>query len=116
MVDDERILVEVLSSGIAQQCNVEVRAAYSAMEARFLLENEKFDCIITDYNLGALSAGDRLIEFIRRCPLNKTTKIIMMSGCIDQATIDKHRQSISRFLAKPVDYDSLIEEINRHVG
>lgn len=53
--------------------------SHDGADAVFRANNQKFDCIITDFHLPKFSA-DRIISHIRSGKINKATPIILISG------------------------------------
>lgn len=65
VVDDEEIIVNMMAGQLADQFDVEVCTAYSAVEAMELLRKMKFSIVISDIAMPAVSGLD-LLDFVKK--------------------------------------------------
>lgn len=90
-----------------------VRLKANAYEALAALRSERFDLIISDYQLGNAD-GLQLLKSVRDNPVTRDTKFIMLTGSGDREVLRKAVElGVSEYITKPVEPRSLKETINR---
>lgn len=106
IVDDEehtRILCRrfLTRNAAVVGLGLEIHEAATGEEALTLLMRERFDCIISDYRMGAVSGIDVLAEALRTQP--KAIRALM-SGFADDGVVQgaKMRARIHEFIEKPM--------------
>lgn len=108
--DPTRETLETLLLGSGAKMVVAVAEAGSALGH---LQDERFDILIADINLGA-SSGLALVKAIRRNPgqTNRYMPIIMLTGDTRMATVEKAgKLGVNFFLSKPLDVERLLKTI-----
>ena len=91
-----------------------VISSSTTTDAAFKIMNQKFDCIILDYQIGLTETSEKLIEYIKmNCHFNKTTPIILTIGSLDKKIILKLKDNITSAIVKPVARYDLIERIKK---
>ena len=114
IVDDEKMLLEVLNKMLENNYNVGL--AHSASEAIHYLNNNnnrRVDCILLDITMPNITGFDFLHD-IRKIPSYHKVPIIIISGNTGQEFFDQARKS-SAFdvLTKPVKKELLIGTIEK---
>lgn len=112
IVDDEESILEVLK-GFALAIGLKPEVAKNGREAMALLEEEKFDIVITDM-LMPIMTGRELVKFIRGDNRFKEIPIILFSGYLDIYSVkDLLEEGVTYFLQKPVSLSELKEYISK---
>jgi len=111
IVDDEEAIVELLRETL-ESVNYKVTATASSVKALDLYKQspEKFDLLITDQTMPAIT-GEELIKEIRR--IKPGFPVILCSGyseIIDPVTAKE--LGIDRFFYKPYELDDLLESVS----
>ncbi|TGM27915.1 response regulator [Leptospira selangorensis] len=116
LVEDDEDILESFQE-IIRSWGYKVFTAPSFSEATLKINNQKFDLILLDVQLGNIS-GLRVVDVVRRnmSNMNNTTPIILHSGHLDMAMIQTYRTDISEALVKPVTLNKLKEKIDQWVG
>lgn len=116
LVEDDVDILESFQE-IIKSWGYKVYTAPSFSEATNKINNQKFDLILLDVQLGNIS-GLRVVDVVRRnmSNMNNTTPIILHSGHLDMAMIQSYKTDISEALIKPVTLNKLREKINQWVG
>ncbi len=98
-VDDETHILNTLERFCRNE-GFRMLSAQSAEQALALLENNRFDAVISDYQMPFQNGLDLLRQVKDRWP---ATRRIILSGCIDGTVIDNALQhgEITAFLPKP---------------
>lgn len=107
LVDDDESTRLLCSRFFRKQAGerLVVEEARSGEEAIEALARGRYDCILTDYRMGAASGIDVLVHALRAQP---EARRVLMSGFADPALVEKARREarIDAFIEKPL---SLVE-------
>lgn len=116
LVEDDEDILESFQE-IIRSWGYKVFTAPSFSEATNKINNQKFDLILLDVQLGNIS-GLRVVDVVRRnmSNMNNTTPIILHSGHLDMAMITTYKSDINEALVKPVTLNKLKEKIDQWVG
>jgi CheY-like chemotaxis protein len=110
IVDDEQMIREELKESLEFE-DFEVTTAASALEALEICKKNEFDCIVTDLkmpNMGGLELLGRLRDE------NVKSRFFVVSGHgAESSREDAMGLGAEACLAKPLDVDLLINEINK---
>ncbi len=114
VIDDDTILLDLVKEFLKNEYDVSVSS--NVPKAIFKLKNEKFDVVISDFNLPRVN-GEELAKELFQIKLQKPleyedTKMIMMS---DPYYLNKLSDSIKEgvhFLSKPFNRQDLIDKIS----
>ena len=100
VVDGNPYVSAILTQTLCTHFNVTV--ASTGQEAiRFLLQGNRFDCVLTELNL-PLIGGLELTKFIRTNKLLRHTPVIVLSNALDSDTrIECLEQGVDSYIAKP---------------
>lgn len=114
LVDDDKIvkdmLVKVLDSHFPEQ--LKIRMASDGLEAIRMIENQKFDCVVTDINMPKCD-GNNLIKMAKVLPVEvKPVHILVLSALIEG---EFHKMAGVAYMKKPFDEPELIKHFKDHV-
>ena len=114
LVVDDDVAVRRVIRTFLQERGYQVRSAASADEALGLLENERFDIIVTDLRL-PVSSGLELLETVRvRLP---GVRSVLMSGDADvPALVGAVERGVDAVLLKPFALDELRMQVEQSVA
>jgi len=109
-VDDEPELVEAYTDILSEIVDLKTLTATDGMDAYRKARNQKFDIIITDYQMPKLN-GVQLIKALRENYTNNLTPIIVISAYPDKVVrelkLEKVDQNVT-ILSKPFDFDTVL--------
>lgn len=108
-VDDEPDLLEAYNDILSSLENVKVLTASDGMDAYRKARNQKFDIIITDYQMPKLN-GVQMIKALRENYVNDQTPIIVISAYPEKVIRDLKEEKLDRnvtILSKPFDFDTV---------
>jgi CheY-like chemotaxis protein len=77
LVDDDPFLLEIGTIYLQRGGGLSVTAAVSAKKAISILEKERFDAVVTDYNMPGIEGAEFIRELSRRW---RDLPIIVLSG------------------------------------
>lgn len=111
IVDDDKILLQMLQSGLSMD-GYHCETASSAMSALELINRNSFDIMITDINMPEMN-GLELTKKVKR--LKPEMEIIIMTGLIDNFSYDTAIDAgASDFIKKPFSLKEVIAKI-KHI-
>lgn len=113
VVDDEESLRLVISNSLLRR-GFQVQTADSGRSALTVLENQKFDLIISDIRM-ANGDGLFLLEKMRKDDESKPA-LILMTGFSDIGEEDCMKRGATGVLLKPFGRDKLLEAVNAVLG
>lgn len=109
LVEDDSITRQYISEGLRSE-GYEVAEAGDGHHAVELLDNRRFDLVITDFFIPRLD-GIRLAERIHR--ESPQTPIIVLTAYISQNSAKGLLRGVAEFLRKPVELEVLLETTRR---
>jgi two-component system, OmpR family, response regulator len=111
VVDDDTQIVDLFVDVLSRDDRFEVRTAGTGYDAGLLTEAFRPHLILLDYMLPDIN-GNLVCERIKSNPELKDTKIIIVSGVVNQEEIDALTRSGSDgFVKKPFNIEKLIAHI-----
>lgn len=111
VVDDDTQIVDLFVDVLSRDERFEVRTAGTGYDAGLLTESFRPHLILLDYMLPDIN-GNLVCERIKANPDLKDTKIIIVSGVVNQEEIDALTRSGSDgFVKKPFNIEKLIAHI-----
>jgi excisionase family DNA binding protein len=111
IVDDDEQIVELLVDVFLRDGRFEVRTATTGYDAGVQTEAFKPHLVVLDYMLPDIN-GNVVCETIRANPQHKDTRIICVSGVVNQEEIDALlRAGADDFVKKPFNIEKLMERI-----
>ena len=113
VVDDDPEIVELFVDVLTRDGRFDVKTARSGYDAGMLTQEFNPDLIILDYMLPDIN-GNVVCKTIRQNPNFAETKIIIVSGVVNQDEInDLMRSGADDFVKKPFNIEKLIEKIGQ---
>ncbi len=111
IVDDDDQIIDLFVDVLGRDDRFEVRTASTGYDAGLLTEQLRPHLILLDYMLPDIN-GNLVCERIKSNPDLRNTKIIIMSGVVNQAEIDALKGSgADEFMKKPFNIEQLIERM-----
>jgi two-component system, OmpR family, response regulator len=108
VVDDDNQIVELFIDVLSRDDRFEVKSASTGYDAGLLTESFRPHLLLLDYMLPDIN-GNLVCERIKANPDLKDTKIIIVSGVVNQEEIDALTRSGSDgFVKKPFNIEKLI--------
>ena len=103
LVDDERAIQSALRR-LLRQDGYEILTADSAEQALTVMQSERIDLVLSDYQMPGMTGIDLLFEVLKRHP---QAVRLMLSGQADLAHVIEgmNQGAVSRFLTKPWSND-----------
>jgi two-component system response regulator RpaA len=113
IVDDDQAVVDLISDVLVHDARFETRVVNNGFGAGMMAKEYHPDLIILDVMLPDIN-GQEVCELIRQDPTMADTKIICISGMIEEDKIADLKQSgADDFLNKPLDIDELVRRVCR---
>ena len=115
VVDDSRIMRNIIKNSLKymNQPDDEYFEASDGVEAFEILENEKIDLVLLDWNMPRLNGLD-LVKKLRSTPKYEKLPIIMVtSEAAKYNVIEAVKEGVNDYLVKPVTETGLIAKIKR---
>ena len=111
VVDDDAEIVELIVDVLTRDGRFEVKSASSGYDAGILTEQFRPELMLLDYMLPDIN-GNIVCQAIKRNPELVSTKIIIVSGVVNQSEIDELMNAGAEdFIRKPFDISELVEKI-----
>src|SRR5688500_16062345 len=111
VLDDDPEIVELFVDVLDRDGRFEVKTAASGYDAGILTQEFNPDLIILDYMLPDIN-GNVVCQTIRSKPEFEHTKIIIVSGVVNQDEInDLLKAGADEFVKKPFNIEKLIERV-----
>lgn len=116
VVDDDPAIVELFQDVLKRDARFEVQVAGTGYDAGLLTERFRPHLIVLDYKLPDIN-GHLVCQRIRSNPDLKDTKIIFISGVVDQREIDELlRAGGDEFIRKPFNIHTMMGRIQELLG
>ena len=116
IVDDDKGMVDSIQRFLKREKVYDLEIAYDGFEAGQKFTTFKPDLIILDIKMPGLD-GYELCSHIRKKPENKNTKILLISGEVNQNGLQQIKKSgADDYLAKPFDNKTLKIKIEELLG
>jgi two-component system, OmpR family, response regulator len=116
VVDDDEQIVELFVDVFGRDSRYELRTAASGYDAGLMTEQFKPDLILLDYMLPDVN-GNVVCQSIRNNPDHRNTRIIFVSGVVNQAEIQELLAAgADDFIKKPFDIQKLIARVGELLG
>lgn len=111
VVDDDPAILEMLEEVLGNDDRFDVRTASTGYDAGLLTEQFRPQVILLDYMLPDLN-GNVVCERIRSNPDMSETKIIIISGVVNQEEIQELlKAGADDFIKKPFDIKRLVSRV-----
>jgi excisionase family DNA binding protein len=113
VVDDDPEIVELFVDVLERDGRFEVKTANTGYDAGMITSEFQPDLILLDYMLPDIN-GNVVCRTIRQKPEMEHTKIIIVSGVVNQDEINELLKSgADEFVKKPFNIEKLIERIGQ---
>ncbi len=113
VVDDDEQIIELFLDVLSRDDRFEVKSARTGYDAGMLTEQFRPHILLLDYLLPDVN-GNLVCDRIRSNPELNATKIIIISGVVNQDEIDTLlRSGADDFVKKPFNIDKLIERMSQ---
>lgn len=113
VVDDDPEIVELFVDVLERDGRFEVKTANTGYDAGIVTSEFEPDLIILDYMLPDIN-GNVVCKTIRSKPEMEHTKIVIVSGVVNQDEINELlRSGADEFVKKPFNIEKLIERIGQ---
>ena len=113
IVDDDPVTLKMLEK-ILFSADYQVVKATNGKEALYTVEDFNPDLIILDILMPVMD-GTETIRILEKNPRTKNIPVLFLTSLISKNE-ESHKFAMNRrFLAKPIDKDKLLKEIERHV-
>lgn len=120
VVDDDREITKAISIRLKAR-GFDVLRASNGMQGYWRAIKNLPDAVITDYTMPE-GSGERFLVRLKENAATKRIPVIVLTGKKFQGRADLalKREVVGRlgavaFLAKPFDFDELLDELNRHI-
>lgn len=112
VVDDDEQIIELFLDVLSRDDRFEVKSARTGYDAGMLTEQFRPHVLLLDYLLPDVN-GNLVCDRIRSNPELNDTKIIIISGVVNQDEIDTLlRSGADDFVKKPFNIEKLIERMS----
>ena len=116
VVDDDREIVDLFMDVLNRDERFEVKCASTGYDAGMLTEQLRPHLILLDYMLPDIN-GNLVCQRIKSNPELEDTKIIIVSGVVNQDEIDNlSEMGADAFVKKPFNIEQLIEKMTEMLG
>jgi len=116
VVDDDPNILELFEDLLGRDGRFEVRTASTGYDAGLLTESFRPHLIVLDYMLPDIN-GNIVCERVRQMPHTQHTKVICVSGVVNQAEIDDLRSAgADAFVKKPFDIREVVARMSDLLG
>ncbi len=116
VVDDQETMRWIVQGHLKTLGITRVFQADSAKSALVMLKDQKYDLILSDYNMDNGSGLD-LLKAVRGNPLTKKLPFIMVTGNADAETVQAvMKAGVNNYIVKPISAASLRQRIEKVLG
>ncbi|TVQ63684.1 MAG: response regulator [Phycisphaerales bacterium] len=116
IVDDDPNIVELLTEVLQRDGRFEVRSAGSGYDAGMLTAEFRPHLIILDFMLPDIN-GDVVCRRVRESSATASTRIICVSGVVNQDEVDRLlKAGADEFVKKPFNIERLVERVGALVS
>lgn len=116
VVDDDPAILKLFEDALARDNRFEVRSATTGYDAGMATESFRPHLIILDYMLPDIN-GNVVCQRLRSNPALKDTRIIFVSGVVDESEVrDLLNAGADEFIKKPFNVQALVRKIAELLG
>ena len=113
VVDDFSTMRRIIKSILRQIGFVNVNEAEDGEMALSMLNHERYDFVVTDWNMPKLSGLD-LLKAMRNDERLKNIPVLMVTAeALKQNVIEAARAGVTNYIVKPFTVETMQEKINR---
>ena len=113
-MDDEASIRLTLPT-ILQQYGFDVQAASNVPEALDMIENHRFDILLSDLNIGEPGDGFIVVRAMRKAQPKCVTIILTGYPAFDSA-VQAIRDDVDDYIVKPANIDTLVSTMERKLA
>jgi len=110
VADDDPVILQNLEQFFSKNDEIDVHTAANGYEAGFLTSKVQPDVLLIDYNLGDTTATE-VLETLSKDNRLQNTRVLIMTGYLDDAEIKKLEDVGLRVFKKPFDHQELEKEV-----
>jgi len=116
VVEDDHSILEIFEDTLGRDDRFELRTAANGYDAGMLTESFRPHLIVLDYMLPDIN-GNIVCERLRENPELASTKVIFVSGVVEEQEVEKLiRSGADDFLKKPFSVSQLMDRIESLLG
>lgn len=118
LIAEDSSVIQNLTKKVLQFQNYDIDSVKDGKKVLDKLEKESFDIILMDINMPTMD-GMECSKQIRamRDPQKAQTPIIAITGNANNYTDDDFKSAgINEYIPKPIDFDVLVETVNRYAN
>lgn len=116
VVDDDDAILELFEDILSRDNRFEVKTASTGYDAGLLTESFRPHLIVLDYMLPDIN-GNVVCERVRQMEHTQHTKVICVSGVVNQSEIDELRRAgADEFVKKPFDIGDVVHRMTDLLG
>ena len=116
LIAEDSSVIQNLTKKVLQFQNYDIESVKDGQKVIDKLENESFDVILMDINMPKMD-GMECSKQIRQMsdPQKAQTPIIAISGNANNYSEEDFKSAgINEYIPKPIDFDVLVETVNRY--
>lgn len=116
VVDDDKQILEVFTDLLGRDQRFTLRTAETGYDAGMLVESFKPHLVVLDYMLPDIN-GNHVCRRIREAESTRDTKVIVVSGVVNEAEIDALlKAGADEFIKKPFNVQMLMNRVCSMLG
>ncbi len=116
VVDDHRFLAERIALSLEEMSFI-VDRAYDGDEALRLIDQNRYDVILADWNLGHSMTGLAILKHVRATPDIAATPFIMLTAASPtEFALEAQEAGVSAFVLKPIVPGELARKVMAVTG
>jgi excisionase family DNA binding protein len=116
VVDDDPAILELFTDLLSRDPRWDIKTACTGYDAGLLTESFRPHVVILDYMLPDIN-GNIVCQRLRANPEMKHTKVIIVSGVVNQAEIDQLlRSGADDFVKKPFNVQQIVDKMASLAG
>jgi two-component system chemotaxis response regulator CheY len=113
VVDDFATMRRIISNVLRQLGFENLVEAEDGTRALQILESEKIDFVVTDWNMPEMSGLDLLKAIRAKSDKNDLPVLMVTAEALQENIIAAARAGVNNYIVKPFDANTLAEKINK---
>ena len=117
IVDDEKEFRQSLADLVELETNHHVTLAANGKQALELCRNNRYDLLVVDYRMPIMDGVEFFLCLNREQNLNRESKIVFLSGFIDEVSFHIKDVVSVELKSKPIDpvgFLNMLQEMDEH--
>lgn len=116
IMEDNLANLKLVEKIIAKQKNLKLITAINPVIGMILANSQKPDLILLDINLPVMD-GYEVLEKLRKNDITKNTPVVAITADAMKENLEKGSSNgFSEYITKPIEIDSLLQSINKHIS